>query len=248
MYQPTTLPRLQRGMTVLEVAGVIVILAVVAAILFPVFARPHSVGRISCISNVKQLGLAIMQYEQDYDQTLPPRNSTVAGKPVTWRSNIYLYLKSTGVYRCPTNSFADLPDFEHDGFPRSYAADGTLGGSFGDDHPYLTTSRLKSPATVILICESTSSFGDFDPLKPNFFARQAREGRNGGCMQTHLGRSNFLFADGHARVFNPLMTIGASAQEPLNYWTIDNHSFSRDDLKTAQYTLGYAIERGQKQN
>jgi len=247
MYRSTATAPHQRGMTVLEVALVIIVIVIVAAILFPVFVPSRNPShRISCLSNEKQLGLAMLQYVQDYDSKLPPRQMTASGKPVSWRSSVYPYLKSRSLFQCPSDSFAKLPDFERDGLTRSYAVDGTLGGSFGDDHPQLNTSKLKSPATVILLCESTSSFGDFDPLKPGLFALQAQDGRDGGCMQMHASLSNFLFADGHAKAINPLLTIGAVDQQPRNYWTIDNHPFDVNDLKTAQYTLGYAIEHGPK--
>jgi len=248
MYRSTTpVHHHQRGMTVLEVAGVIVILAVLAAILFPVFARTdHGSHHISCLSNEKQIGLAMMQYFQDNDGIAPPRQSKDGGKPVSWRLVIFPYVKSKTVFQCPSGPYSTLPDIEHDGLTRSYAVNGTIGGSFGDDHPYLNTSKLKSPATLILVCESTSSFGDFDPLNPALFAKQADANGDTGSMQMHHEASNFLFADGHAKAINPLMTLGADARQPLNYWIIDNHPFDVSDLKTAQYTLGYAVEKGRR--
>jgi prepilin-type N-terminal cleavage/methylation domain-containing protein len=74
----------RRGFTLIELLVVIAIIAILAAILFPVFARARQQARkASCTSNVKQLGLAWMMYVQDYDETFPPSNSTnvTAGNP-----------------------------------------------------------------------------------------------------------------------------------------------------------------------
>jgi len=241
-------------MTIIEGTVVLFLCAVVAAILFPIFVHtPRRDTYFTCMSLEKQIGLAMMQYLQDNNEALPPRQTATSGHLGSWRGFLNPYLAHYGgssrvrqMFKCPSDPYADLPDFEHDGYPRSYAVNGTLGGSFGNDHPILSLDIFDLPESVILVCESTASFGDFDPLNPGFFARQAHEGRNGGCMQMHMRYSNFVFADGHAKSLKPLLTLGASSDQPLNYWTIDNHPFSLPDLKTAQYTLGYAVEKAQQ--
>lgn len=97
---------------------------------------------------------------------------------------------------------------------------------------------------MILVAESTAAFDDFDPLLPGEFAQQTDKNNLGGHMQMHRHLSNFLFADGHVKSLNPLMTLGAAASQPLNLWTLDNSPYSISELKTAQYTLGYAVEHG----
>ena len=232
-------------MTILEVAIVILVLAILAAFLFPVFARVREYSGPTCFSNLKQIGLSLSEYVQDNDGRLPPRQASVGGKQISWRGIVYPYIRSARTLQCPTSVNNVLPDFENDGLPRSYAVNSTLGGSFGDDHPNLSISKIATPRDVILVAESTSGFGDFDPLKPGAFARQATTGKDAGCMRVHLSRSNFLFADGHVTGINPLLTIGAQPLQP-NYWTIDNRPYSLTDRKTAQYTLGYAVEHGEK--
>src|SRR5579862_9622044 len=102
----------RRGFTLIELLVVIAIIAILAAILFPVFAQAREKARqSSCASNEKQLGLAVIQYVQDFDETLPLADfqnywgdcSSNANDSVSWRTVIYPYVKSTGVYLCPSD-------------------------------------------------------------------------------------------------------------------------------------------------
>ena len=97
--------RPKRGFTLIELLVVIAIIAILAAILFPVFAQAREKARqASCLSNTKQLALAVLQYEQDYDETLPMggwRTGTTYGK---WYKDMYAYFKSTGVLVCPSQT------------------------------------------------------------------------------------------------------------------------------------------------
>ena len=89
------------GFTLIELLVVIAIIAILAAILFPVFAKAREKARqASCQSNEKQLGLAILQYVQDNDETFP--NSDQYGQG--WAGATYTYTKSTGLYGCPDDS------------------------------------------------------------------------------------------------------------------------------------------------
>src|SRR5437588_7739 len=80
-----TYAKATRGFTLIELLVVIAIIAILAAILFPVFARAReNARRTACISNVKQIGLAWMMYVQDYDETFPPSN-TINGANAEWQ-------------------------------------------------------------------------------------------------------------------------------------------------------------------
>jgi len=102
------------GFTLIELLVVIAIIAILAAILFPVFAQAREKARqTSCLSNTKQLGLALNMYVQDYDEHCVLNNdNTWFEKPVgsgffyinTWMSLIQPYIKNAGVYVCPSAS------------------------------------------------------------------------------------------------------------------------------------------------
>src|SRR5580692_815365 len=103
----------RRAFTLIELLVVIAIIAILAAILFPVFAQAREKARqTSCLSNTKQMGLAVLMYIQDYDETSPLayHNPSWGGTQgphtnfyASWWSFIYPYNKSGQVTRCPSN-------------------------------------------------------------------------------------------------------------------------------------------------
>jgi prepilin-type N-terminal cleavage/methylation domain-containing protein/prepilin-type processing-associated H-X9-DG protein len=104
----------RRGFTLIELLVVIAIIAILAAILFPVFAQAREKARqTTCMSNLKQIGLAMMQYCQDYDGFVPGEN-VYPGNPTTIDANedfevaakLNAYAKSFGVFKCPDSPFA----------------------------------------------------------------------------------------------------------------------------------------------
>src|SRR5687768_3598444 len=104
-----------RGFTLIELLVVIAIIAILAAILFPVFARAReNARRTSCLSNVKQMGLGVMMYVQDYDETYS-RNSQYTTDPGStaalkyWDSLLEPYTKSTQVFICPSTISGTTP-------------------------------------------------------------------------------------------------------------------------------------------
>ena len=104
----------RRGFTLIELLVVIAIIAILAAILFPVFAKAREKARqTSCASNLKQMGLACMQYAQDYDE-LYPRNSIgwtvngTANQQVWWNGLIQPYAKNLQMFMCPSYSKSQM--------------------------------------------------------------------------------------------------------------------------------------------
>lgn len=99
----------RKGFTLIELLVVIAIIAILAAILFPVFAKAREKARqASCLANIKQIGLGMLMYMDDYDQTYPaanyPLDSTgnLKGHNLGWANELYPYIKSYAMFKCPS--------------------------------------------------------------------------------------------------------------------------------------------------
>src|SRR4051812_23892404 len=107
----------RKGFTLIELLVVIAIIAILAAILFPVFAKAREKARqATCVSNLKQLGLGLTQYLQDNDERYPSAangqtNQISAGALGYWPYAISPYVKSRGVYRCPDELTANAVSY-----------------------------------------------------------------------------------------------------------------------------------------
>jgi prepilin-type N-terminal cleavage/methylation domain-containing protein/prepilin-type processing-associated H-X9-DG protein len=101
----------RRAFTLIELLVVIAIIAILASILFPVFGRAReNARRSSCQSNLKQIGLGILQYCQDYDENFPLAVNGSDTTPVGWADSIQPYIKSLQLYQCPSEPTGPNPD------------------------------------------------------------------------------------------------------------------------------------------
>ena len=224
---PTIEPRSQkRGFTLIELLVVIAIIAILAAILFPVFQKVReNARRTSCASNEKQLGLAFVQYTQDTDEKYPLFASTTGD---TWAQGLYPYVKATGVYKCPDNSNTGTAGNNpaDNGAPplsTNYAYNYQIAGTY--NRPNVATNNalpgpvsialagINEPASKILMTETEGEIGigywDW-PGSPTGFGNGPSTSRG---FVPHGGRWNCLFADGHVKTMLPSQT-GA----PFNMW------------------------------
>jgi len=181
------------GFTLIELLVVIAIIAILAAILFPVFARAREKARTaSCLSNVKQLALGFQMYAQDYDETFCGAISSVTAPwagyvgswaytldSVTWdmsKGAIYPYVKNVQLFICPSDS-----------------AGKTKGDSYEMNWncSFAALATFTQPASCVLIGDCTMDDGGmgYQPATPP--GDVGRFGHNGGA--------NYAYVDGHGK-------------------------------------------------
>lgn len=215
----STSHRTRRGFTLIELLVVIAIIAILAAILFPVFAQAREAARkTACLSNLKQLGVAIGLYTQDYDETVPPANYSIGGNNYAWMAFVDPYVKG-GVNGSNTSigtsakSVYVCPDFSKSGGTRysfSYIANYWVMGSLDRNlDPTLqrapaSLAAVQSPAQVVLLAE-----GRGDCVWTPGDDRGSASGTFKTCSETyslygrnrHSDGGNYLLADSHAKWF-----------------------------------------------
>ncbi len=165
----------KRGFTLIELLIVIAIMSILAAILFPVFARAReNARRTSCLSNLKQIGLGVMQYVQDYDETYPSNYLSTGQAPPDgvqwsggiwfWQQIIYPYVKSRQIYFCPSAPRTTDPG----PYKYNYGANQQVligyntsvpAPAVGTPGPTLKMASIKRVSSVYMVMD----FGGYDP-------------------------------------------------------------------------------------
>jgi len=190
----------RRAFTLIELLVVIAIIAILAAILFPVFARAREAARqSSCVSNLKQLGTSLMMYTQDFDEMLPGAAPYNAGSPyahwvLAWNNGagqntpqpgpfpvdqgaLYSYVKNVQVYTCPSDSNAKIKRL-------SYTMNAAC--------HFQALAAARTVATTPLFVDESATLND------GYFAYG---GNTGGDIPSliHNEGANLCFLDGHVK-------------------------------------------------
>lgn len=201
------------GFTLIELLVVIALIAILAAILFPVFGRARENARKSaCLSNLKQVGLGFMQYSQDYDENVVPGRVGPLSTAVyfSWSGIIQPYVKSTQVLVYPSYSGNTA---SATAVPKSYSYNFAAAGA-----PNRSLATYELPAQTVFLVDSIGSstlgsnqsllfFVDTTTQKeigriatanmPYSSSACAPEAINNSAL--HLEGSNYMFADGHVK-------------------------------------------------
>lgn len=213
------------GFTLIELLVVIAIIAILAAILFPVFARAReNARRSSCQRNLKQLGLGMLQYTQDFDEKHFTCSTLTGSHCPGWAGATYPYVKSKDVYKCPSDKSANGPSqvsySENFNIPENSAL-----------------SKYTAPAKTVVLFESTGYTVDVSATSPvettscnsngnggsrssyatghidnNYWSFHNGSGQDSTAEGRHFSGADYLMADGHVKWYMGSSVSGAYSQ------------------------------------
>ena len=209
---------MRRGFTLIELLVVIAIIAILAAILFPVFARAREKARqTTCISNMKQISLAFMMYAQDYDETLPGVSFGVlsnlnwnfnaiwpgtasGGWPALFQGPMQAYMKNQQMLQCPSDSGAGHRWYDATGISYAYV-EYLYNADYGYDKLSFVSSQPAGVSAIAMLSESWASgiFNDWDNSNGTGDGMdRVRYTTYSPWASRHDG-TVFGYADGHAK-------------------------------------------------
>ena len=216
----------RRGFTLIELLVVIAIIAILAAILFPVFARAREKARqSSCSSNLKQLCLGFAMYAQDYDEMMIPSGLDWAGDEdrIDYTRLVQPYVMNEQILVCPSDS-SPVTSGTYYMYPRSYALNYSAHPLRGDNPQAL--AQITLPAETVSIVDSCAahpgihSSGYYNDVgsswHPDYWPDRCHSS-NSRAAPRHNQMSNIGWVDGH------VSTRGIpGTTQPVNMWRLTN--------------------------
>lgn len=206
---------MKKAFTLIELLVVIAIIAILAAILFPVFSRAReNARRSSCQSNLKQMGLGFMQYTQDYDEKMPFYYTRAN---LWWMDAVQPYTKSYQVFKCPSDTDPAVPASSTTA--SSYGANacgylnlgngtgntGPMSGDNGTVDTSIALASLQAPSTTLLASDTAGSFGY------RIRTSQCTPASVGGIVGSgprYMGVATANLSERHLETLNTLWTDG----------------------------------------
>jgi prepilin-type N-terminal cleavage/methylation domain-containing protein/prepilin-type processing-associated H-X9-DG protein len=226
---PAVQRRRKVGFTLIELLVVIAIIAILAAILFPVFAQAReSARKANCLSNLKQIGLAVAMYNQDYDGTYPSQQrdgeqiNLPGAEPVyknvqqNYMDELYPYVKNTKVFTCPSDKPSPDKANAVKGWGNGYHFNGTFLSNPPGCKPGtcsgIAEAAVAQPSNTQIMRESGWGYlYDRAWERPYSASHSAKDYGKDDCKdfvntQIHSNGLNLLMADTHARWFHGTQT------------------------------------------
>ena len=223
--------QLKKGFTLIELLVVIAIIAILAAILFPVFAQAREKARAtSCLSNCKQIGTAVQLYVDDYDETLPPQINTMSDAErkahpdypcwcfqtqpwnlggaaywTTWMDCVYPYVKNVSMFVCPSGGKGNKINTSWqptDSFGLAgYGLNCLLAGGIMNQASGIALGTVQNSSKLVFCCDTIQSIG-------SKFSAQAMapvliniQYSGWSNPNRHNDNVSYTFCDGHAKAY-----------------------------------------------
>ena len=215
--------RVGSGFTLIELLVVIAIIAILAAILFPVFAQAREKARQTvCISNEKEIGLAGTMYVQDYDETYAVEREPNTYNPpgpfgITWRATIQPYIKNLQIFYCPDDAsnvqwsegYLDQQMYQcQAGNPNGNHLSYTYNGYLFDNSDGTKLFDINLPASEIMILESRLEYPDLGLWDFPWNLSGLPGGFPGeGPFTSHNSMLDLAFCDGHVKAMKLAATV-----------------------------------------
>jgi prepilin-type N-terminal cleavage/methylation domain-containing protein/prepilin-type processing-associated H-X9-DG protein len=217
---------MRKGFTLIELLVVIAIIAILAAILFPVFAKAREKARqSSCLSNVRQINTAILGYIQDNDERMPSTWNGPATYPgnYQWPQSVSPYIKNWQIFLCPSDTGRTI--VSGNGAPAStlsyafsvaYYGGSNVAGVSANGPNGKSLAQIQDPSGTVILSDYTGAFEQGwqyisnQPTDMSFLPKRHNDGVNVG------------FVDGHAKWFLPSALSNKNSNSVYTMWSIES--------------------------